>query len=125
MRAVEMARWPAALEPWLDPALRARVLPPPWTAACSTGVGGSGNGLRIVGLSNGETIRRAGDGPPATLRLEARGGEEELIWLLNGRQVGRVPARQAFMLSFAEPGSFQITVLDRAGQHDRVEISVR
>lgn len=125
MRAVEVARWPAALEPWLDPALRVRVLPPPWTAACSSGEGGSGNGLRIVGLSNGETIRRAGDGPPATLRLEARGGEEELIWLLNGRQVGRVPARQAFTLSFAEPGSFQITVLDRAGQHDRVEISVR
>jgi hypothetical protein len=28
MSAVEMARWPAALEPWLDAATRARALPP-------------------------------------------------------------------------------------------------
>mgnify|MGYP000878697878 FL=1 len=126
MRAVEMARWPAALEEWLDPGLRARALPPPWTVGCSAGDGSNaGDGLQIVGLSNGETIRRAGNGPPARLRLEARGGEQELIWLLNGRQVGRVPARQALTLSFAEPGSFQITVMDQTGQHDRVEISVR
>ena len=120
-----MARWPAALEPWLDPALRVRALPPPWTAACSASDGGSGSGLRIVGLSNGETIRRAGDGPPVKLRLEARGGEQELIWLLNGRQIGRVPAGQPLTWSFAEQGSFQVTVMDHAGQHDRVEISVR
>ena len=112
-----------SLEPWLDPALRARVLPPPWTAACSSDA--TGSGLRIVGLNDGEIIRRVGDDRPATLRLEARGGEQDLIWLLNGRQIGRVPARQAFTVSFAEPGAFQITVLDASGQHDRVEISVR
>ena len=125
MRAVEMARWPAALEPWLDQGLRKRALPPPWTTACSASDGGSGNGLRIVGLSDGETIRSAGEGPPATLRLEARGGEHELIWLLNGRQIGRVPAGQPLTWSFAQPGSFQVTVMDHAGQHDRIEISVR
>ena len=32
---VEAARWPAVLEPWLDPGLRARALPPAWSADCS------------------------------------------------------------------------------------------
>jgi hypothetical protein len=89
MTAVEMARWPAALEPWLDAATRARALPPDWAPDC-VGARAPEGGLRIVGISNGETIRRAGNGPAPELRLEARGGQEELIWLVNGRQIGRV-----------------------------------
>ena len=124
MQAVEMARWPAALEPWLDTATRRKALPPDWAPACSGARAPEGE-LKIVGISDGETIRRAGDGPPPQLRLEARGGQNDLIWLLNGRQLGRLPANRALQQEFGEVGRYRITVMDDAGRYDRVEISVR
>ncbi len=126
MSSVEMARWPAALEPWLDAALRQRALPPPWAPECSKAQAPEA-GLKIVGISDGETIRRAGvsQGQVPELRLEARGGQEELIWLVNGHQIGRVAANRSLTQKFPEAGRYQITVMDDAGRYDRVEISVR
>ncbi|HPT50781.1 MAG TPA: penicillin-binding protein 1C [Accumulibacter sp.] len=124
MRAVAMARWPAALEPWLDATTRARALPPPWSTACA-GAGAPEAGLKIVGVGDGETIRRAGNGPAPELRLEAQGGQAERIWLLNGRQIGRVPPGRPLLQRFSEAGRYQITVMDDAGRYDRIEISVR
>ncbi|MBO3703718.1 MAG: penicillin-binding protein 1C [Candidatus Accumulibacter sp.] len=124
MTAVDMARWPAALEPWLDVTTRERALPPDWAPAC-VGARSPEGGLHIVGISDGATIRRAGNGPAPELRLEARGGQVELIWLVNGRQIGRVPAGRALQQRFSDAGRYQITVLDDAGRYDRVEISVR
>jgi penicillin-binding protein 1C len=57
MQAVEMARWPAALEPWLDAATRARALPPAWAPACARAQAPEA-GVKIVGLVHGEIIRR-------------------------------------------------------------------
>ena len=124
MDAVDVARWPAALEPWLDTATRSRALPPAWSPECANARPPEGS-LRIVGVSNGETIRRAGNGPAPELRLEARGGHEELIWLLNGRQIGRLPAGNALRQKFSNAGHYQITVMDDAGRYDSVEISMR
>ena len=127
MRTVELARWPALLEPWLDAATRAKALPPPWAPGCSAAQAPDG-GLRIVGLAPGETLRRAGnaaDAPPPTVRLEARGGQDERFWLIDGRLVGRAPAGQALAHTFTEPGRYTITVTDLAGRYDRVEVSVR
>lgn len=124
VHSVAMARWPAALEPWLDTATRERALPPAWSADCRHARAPEA-GLRIVGISDGETIRRAAGGPPPELRLEARGGREDLIWLLDGRPIGRTEAGRALLKRFDEPGRHQLTVLDDSGRHDRVEISVR
>lgn len=126
MSAVDMARWPAALEPWLDAAVRLRALPPSWAAECAKAQAPEA-GLKIVGISDGETIRRAGvaQGQVPELRLEARGGQEELIWLVNGHQIGRVAANRSLTQKFPEAGRYQITVMDDAGRYDRVEISVR
>ena len=128
MTSVEMARWPAALEPWLDGATRERALPPAWAPACAKAQAPEA-GLRIVSIANGETIRRpggAGGGRQApTLRLEARGGRHELIWLVDGRQVARVREGGVLHQAFPEPGRHAITVMDESGRYDRVEISVR
>jgi penicillin-binding protein 1C len=124
MVAVPVARWPAALEPWLNEATRTRALPPAWLPSCG-GARAPEAGLKIVGIAHGESIRRAGSGPAPQVRLEARGGREELIWLVNGRQVGRVLAGHALRREFAEGGRYEITVMDEAGHYDRVEISVR
>jgi penicillin-binding protein 1C len=47
-----------------------------------------------------------------------------LIWLVDGRQVARLPAARALTHSFTESGRHTITVMDEAGRYDRVEISV-
>ncbi|MDR2113225.1 MAG: penicillin-binding protein 1C [Candidatus Accumulibacter sp.] len=124
MRAVEMARWPALLEPWLDAATRRRALPPAWAETCARAMAPEA-GLKIVGIADGQTIVRAGNGAPPMLRLAARGGGEETIWLVDGRQIGRSPANRSLAHVFAEPGRHTITALDESGRHDRVEISVR
>ena len=124
---VEVARWPAVLEPWLDAATRGKALPPPWAPGCG-GAQAAEGGLRIVGITPGETLIRAGGAqgaPPPTVRLEARGGQEELLWLVNGRLVGRSAPGKALRHAFEEPGPYAITVMDSAGRYDRVEISVR
>ncbi len=126
MKSVDMARWPAALEPWLDGATRQRALPPPWAPACAKAQAPEA-GLKIVSITNGETIRRAGStgGSAPSLRLEARGGQQELIWLVDGRQVGRAPAGKSLHHAFPEAGRHTVTVMDDSGTYDRVEISVR
>lgn len=125
MQPVDMARWPAALEPWLDPATRQRALPPAWAPACARAQAPEA-GLKIVGISDGETIRRAGNSTVApVLRFEARGGQRELIWLVDGRQIGRSPAGRGLAHQFAEAGRHTITVMDETGRYDRVDISVR
>ena len=86
-------------------------------------------GLRIVSITNGETIRRAGREAGGmrvpSLRLEARGGRDELIWLVDGRQVARVRDGGVLHQDFPERGRHAITVMDESGRYDRVEISVR
>ncbi len=124
MRAVDIARWPTALEPWLDAPTRRRALPPPWSPACRTATAPA-DGLKIVGLSDGETIRHTANGPLPEIRLEAHGGQQERIWLLNGRQIARLPAGRALTHRFSDPGRQQITVMDLSGHYDRIEISVR
>jgi penicillin-binding protein 1C len=83
--------------------------------------------LKIVSITNGETIRRAGSvgGAVPSLRLEARGGQQELIWLVDGQQIGRAPAGKALRHAFPEAGRHAVTVMDESGRYDRVEISVR
>ena len=124
MHAVEMARWPAALEPWIDAATRGRALPPAWARTCAWAQAPEA-GLKIVGIADGETVSRAGSGTAPMLRLEARGVGGELSWLVDGRQVGRVEVGHALAHVFADPGRHTITVLDGTGRYDRVEISVR
>ncbi len=126
VQSMEMARWPAALEPWLDAATRARAIPPAWTASCAQAAAPDA-GLKIVSLSANETIRRAGTGGGAApaLRLEARGGQQDLVWLVDGKSIGRANAKTTVQHRFTDPGRHTITVMDEAGHYDQVEIRVQ
>ncbi len=126
VQSLEMARWPAALEPWLDATTRSRAIPPAWTASCAQAATPDA-GLKIISLSPNETIRRAGTGagPVVALRLEARGGQQDLVWLVDGKQIGRVRAKTHLQLRFTEPGRHTVTVMDEAGHYDQVEIRVQ
>lgn len=125
-----MARWPAVLEPWLDDNLRRRALPPAWAQSCA-GQASPESGLKIVGASNGEILRRSAGGDAPLLRLEVRGNgvrgqaDGEVVWLVNGRPNARQPAGKGFQQRLVEPGRYDITVLDDSGAYDRISLSVR
>lgn len=125
-----MARWPAVLEPWLDEDLRRRAIPPAWVASCA-GQARPESGLKIVGASDGEILRRPVGGNAPLLRLEVRGQAGgpgpggEVVWLVNGRPSARLAAGKGFEQRLAEPGHYDITVLDDTGSYDRISLSVR
>lgn len=130
-----MARWPAVLEPWLDENLRRRALPPAWAATCA-GQARPESGLKIVGASDGEILRRSAGGDAPLLHLQVRGRAEqgkagspgpgaEVVWLVNGRPSARQAAGKGFEQRLAEPGRYDITVLDDSGAYDRISLSVR
>jgi penicillin-binding protein 1C len=119
---VETARWPAALEPWLDASMRTRALPPPLAKQCRL-VQAPEAGLKIAGITDGEVLARVGDGP--LVRLEVRGNRSDVRWLVNGRVVAQGPAASSVVYRFGEPGRYDITALDASGRYDRVSVRVR
>ena len=60
LKAIEIARWPAVLEPWLGEELRQRAFPPEWAADCSQYARPDG-GLKIVGAADGDIRPRRND----------------------------------------------------------------
>lgn len=121
----ELARWPAALEPWLTPDLRQKALSPPWLTGCA-GHATPEAGLKIIGASDGEILRRASNNEVPLIRLEVRGLQGgEVIWLVNGRSMGRRPATAGFAHRLETPGRYDITAMDDLGHFDRVSISLR
>lgn len=125
-QTVDMARWPALLEPWLDAHTHSQALPPPWSPACARSLAPEA-GLRITGLVDGEVVRRAGaaQGPGPELVLQAHGGDGERLWLVNGEWVARSQGHQPVRHRFTAPGPYRITVMDLAGRYDRVDIRVQ
>lgn len=123
-KKVDAARWPAALEPWLDAGLRQRALPPAWAPACRQAAAPE-EGVKIVGIGNGEVLHRAKGSDAPLVRLEVRGHSGEIRWLVNGRIVGRTTAAESLPQRFAEPGRYEITAFDESGRYDRVSVSVR
>ena len=125
LETLEIARWPAVLEPWLAPDTRSRALPPPWWPACK-GYAAPETGLKIVGANHNEILRRSATGDAPLIRLEVRGRTEgEVIWLVNGRHEGRHPARASFAYRLEQARRYDITVMDDEGHYDRVSVSVR
>ncbi|MCL2075915.1 MAG: penicillin-binding protein 1C [Betaproteobacteria bacterium] len=123
-RTIEAARWPAALEPWLPADIQARARPPAWDARCRPTLEPEA-GLRIIGLGHGEVIRRPRPDQPPVVRLELRGQQGEVYWLINGRLVARQSARQPLIHRLEENGRVDITVMDDRGRYDRISVSAR
>jgi penicillin-binding protein 1C len=123
LRTVEIARWPAALEPWLDATTREKALPPAWSRKCGER-GQPASGLSIVGVSDGETLHRAANAAMPSVRLDVRGHRGTINWLINSRLLGRTKAGEGFVYRFESAGRYTITALDDEGRYDRVVVSV-
>ena len=121
---VEAARWPAALQPWLDQGLRRKSLPPKWSVGCASEQHADDT-ITITGLSDGAVIRRPPGKEAPRARLEIRGSDAEVNWMLNGRIVARQNAALPQILDFPEAGRYDITAFDNYGHYGRISISVQ
>jgi penicillin-binding protein 1C len=124
LRAVETARWPTLIEPWLDSGLRSQALPPAWAPQCR-GRHDTQAVLKIVGLNTGSVIQQANGGSAPVVRLGLRGQQGPVHWIVNGRVLAYDNATSSQAIQFNEPGRYDITALDQEGRFDRISISVR
>jgi len=121
---IDSARWPAALEPWLDGNLRRKALPPEWDAACASHRRADTE-IRIAGLTDGAVLKKANNQDVLLVRLDVRGAQGDVIWLVNGRVAARKAASAGHLETIREPGRYDITLLDGHGHFDRISFSVR
>jgi penicillin-binding protein 1C len=120
---IEAARWPEPLLPWLDSSLRRSSLPPAWAAECRSQNRSPGS-IAITGLSDGAKIRRASRSDVPQARLEIRGSDGDVNWMVNGRLVSRQSAALPQILAFPDPGRYDITAFDNQGRYDRISVMV-
>ena len=119
----QTARWPASLEPWLDAGLRRNVLPPAWTPRCALAYRPA-ESIKIVGLNDGEILRRAANGEAPRARLDIRGSREDINWMVNGRLLAHQAKAGEQLVEFPAPGRYDISAFDSHGRYDRISVRV-
>lgn len=121
----KIARWPRAAAPWLSPVERRRSRLPRFDPICGRALPLRPDTVEITGIDSDSVIRPPGSrrGLPS-VTLQARGGQGELFWLLNGDLIARIPVGDSRVHPFDRPGRFQLTVIDLAGNYDSVSFVV-
>ena len=120
----ELALWPAPLEPWLPRRERRSARLPAADGACPPPAPAQAAPLSIVGVREGERLRRPqGGAEPLRLSLSTLGGSGRRWWFVDGRPLGDSAAGAPFAHAFAV-GRHQLSVLDEGGQTARLEFSV-
>ena len=120
---IEAARWPAVLEPWLQGSQRAKINLPAWREDCLFKRTPEA-GLRIQGASAYEIIRAVKQEQMPKVRLNTRGANGRIYWLVNGEQKAQTMAGEVFEYRFPFKGSYDLTALDEQGRFDRIQIKV-
>jgi len=126
-RRVETLLWPAALDAWLPPQeQRAHRLPPASSTCPPPPDPRASAPLQIIGLRDGDMLRRVGGRKgPVPVSLRASGGEGLRRWFLSGEPVGKSVGEAPLALSLDRPGEHQLSVIDESGQVGRVTIRVQ
>ncbi|OLS60919.1 peptidoglycan glycosyltransferase PbpC [Pseudomonas putida] len=121
----DIALWPAPLEPWLTRAERRDARLPAIDPGCPPQVPASAPPLSIVGVRQGDQLRR-----PATSRealqldLSALGGDGQRWWFLNGAPLGESAGQDVLKARFDAAGQYELSVLDASGQTARLTFQV-
>ena len=121
--AMEYARWPTLLEPWLDAAWRSDAERIPLTPACQATA--PVRALRLLGLEDGSVIRPVPGRHSVVVRVQAVGARDGLNWLLDGRVVGGGAAAHVLRLNLDQPGAHALTAIDGQGRYERVAFTFR
>ena len=140
IQTVEIAHWPAHLEPWLPADFAAKSRGPEWHRGCERFASrrGAGGILAIRGVENGSIVRRAaGAGLTTTaasstkhktiINVTAVGANSDarVYWLLNGAIVGTQPAQRPFALTVERDGPYTLTAVDDQGRYARTTFVAR
>jgi penicillin-binding protein 1C len=121
--ALDYARWPTLLEPWLDPQWKSEAERMPLTPPC--GAATPTRALRLTGIETGSVIRPAPGQSAAVVRVMAVGAREGVVWLLDGRLVGSGQAAQSLRLKLDQPGEHALTAIDGLGRYERVAFTLK
>ena len=117
--------WPAALEPWLPRRERRSARLPASDPACPPELPVASAPLSIVGVRDGDQLRRpAASAEALRLKLSALGGSGRRWWFLDGVPLTDTAEGDFFHQSFQRLGRYQLSVLDEAGQTARLEFSL-
>lgn len=121
----ELARWPALLESWLSGELRARERLPRPDRSCPGLLASGSSGVHILGLKEGTVLHRAGaNGGKPQITLSSAGGDGPLYWLINGKWVAESHRGGVINHQFDGVGLYAITLMDQAGNFDRIAVKV-
>ena len=95
---------------------RARSALPPLAPGCAADSLDRATPIRIAGLGNGVTLRRAPNSEqPLRVTLHALGTQTTVQWLLDGRLQGSSDADAAIAIRLPQAGDYRITALARDG----------
>lgn len=123
--ARDIALWPAPLEPWLPRVERREARLPAIDPRCPPKVPDVTAPLSIVGVRNGDQLRRpAASRDALQLKVSALGGSGQRWWFLNGAPVGETAAQDSLTVSFEQAGRYELSTLDASGQTARIEFQV-
>ncbi len=127
-QAKQLVQWPLELKPWLAAGILERMKLPAFDASCPPSVQAQREQeLRIRQLDASTRLYLPSTThAPATVSvdLQAEGGQGEYLWLVNGELVGKDAAHQGLRYTFTQAGDYDLTVMDTAGEADKVSIQV-
>jgi penicillin-binding protein 1C len=122
---MDVALWPAPLEPWLPKTERREARLPAVDLSCPPQGLGLAAPLSIVGVREGDQLRLpAGSQQQLRLKLSALGGNGRRWWFIDGAPVADTANQDSYSHTFSRLGRYQLSVLDESGQTARVEFSV-
>ncbi|QHF31128.1 penicillin-binding protein 1C [Pseudomonas sp. R32] len=124
-QARDIALWPSPLEPWLPRVERREARLPKVDPGCPPQVPPSAPPLSIVGVRQGDQLRRpATSSEPLRFKVSALGGNGRHWWFLNGAPLGETSGQENLTASFDQAGRFELSALDESGETARVEFQV-
>jgi penicillin-binding protein 1C len=113
---IQLARCPALATRWLYLDDRSPAALPPLAPGCAADSLERATPIRIAGLANGVTLRKAPNSDKMLqVKLRALGTQASVQWLLNGRLQGSSDADAAIAISLPQAGQYRITALTRDG----------
>ena len=106
--------WPLPLEPWLPAGERRRARLPAVSADCPPVQTVDAAPLVLSGIREGAVVKRMPGELKVMLPLQTTGGEGRRWWFLNGEPLTAEGA--SAILNLERPDSYQLVVMDEAGQ---------
>jgi len=113
----ERLLWPIPLEPWLPAEERRAQRLPPIDPACPPLTQGNAAPMVVTGIINGQRVQPLPGKVVLVLPVAVQGGQGvQRWWFLNGQPVEQPTDNQHASLVLSEPGTYQLVVMDEAGQ---------